>query len=69
MKDIGGREIQEGTKLERAVDGKAAATGHKYLVIKRMWSDDDPVASLVADGGFVSELLNMEVAKEFRGLE
>ena len=65
MKDSKGQQIKEGQTLKRIVDGMAVDAGHEYTVILRKWNDTDDTAALIADGGFVKEMLSVELAKEF----
>ena len=64
MQDAKGKEIKAGQTLRRIVDGRAVDTGFIYRVISRKW-DDEQSESLVADGGFVQELITPDRAKEY----
>lgn len=58
MKDSRGTLIEVGQKLVRIVDGMAVDKGYEYKVIEKE-------GKLAADGGFVTEYLDIERAKEF----
>lgn len=63
MKDARGKELKPGQTVKRILDGMAVDAGHEYKIVLRPW--DEETAALIADGGFVKELLNVERAKEF----
>lgn len=67
MNDINGRLITPGSKFKRVVDGRVTHIGHEYTAILSKFSSDEQ--ELVADGGFVKELLTPERAKEFEVIE
>lgn len=58
-------DFKPGQKLVRIVEGRATSAGHKYIVIEYDFNHDGkPV--LVADGGFIKELLTDENINEFQ---
>lgn len=65
IKDKHSKEIAPGQTLRRVVDGKAADAGHEYTVVRYDFKTGGEGADLVADGGFVKELLYPERALEF----
>lgn len=66
LRDIDGVPIKAGQKLVRAVDGQGTDTGYEYEVIEEKFSGSSKKPSLIADGGFIQELLYPERAVEFR---
>lgn len=66
MKDVSGNELIHGQTVERVVASRATYVGHKYTVVSRKWDQEDADDSLVADGGFIQELLTVERSKEFK---
>lgn len=65
IRDRNAKDIKPGQSLERVVDGKATYVGHKYIVKRYDWQTGGDGEDLIADGGFINELLSPERAKEF----
>lgn len=65
MKDAKGNVIEAGVTLRRVIDGRAVYAGQQYTVIARLWDDDDQAESLIADAGFIRELITPERALEY----
>lgn len=65
MNDAKNNPITKGARLRRIIDDRAAYVGHEYTVVERVWHEGDTGPSLVADGGFISELLSPERCKEY----
>lgn len=63
MKDSKGKELAPGQTVKRTVDGMAVDAGWEYKIELR--TEEDHSAILVANGGFVREILDPERAKEF----
>ena len=68
MKDVNGIEIQPGDRLRRVVDGAGTGVGYEYEAILYDFDADSSGEDLVADGGFIKELLTPDRAKEFEVL-
>lgn len=64
MEDVNGKPITAGSRLRRVVAGSVTAVGYEYQTVEYDFSGNG-TAELVADGGFVKELLSSERAKEF----
>jgi hypothetical protein len=57
-----------GDTIERIVESRGANVGYKYKVIEYdFWSNEKLV--LVADGGYIKELLSADRAKEYKKIE
>lgn len=65
MQDAKGTQIKAGQTLRRIVDSKAVYIGLVYTVISRKWDEEDKTESLVADGGYICELITKDRAKEY----
>ncbi len=65
IKDKHSKEIAPGQVLRRVVDGRATNAGHEYIVVQYDFKTGGEGEDLVADGGFVKELLWPERALEF----
>jgi hypothetical protein len=68
MNDKNGKPITPGATLKRIVEGRGAPVGYEYTAILYDFYGDG-TEHLVADGGFVKELLTSERAKEFEVIE
>ena len=67
MKDANGVHIEPGQTLERIIQTSAATVGHRYTVLQRNWhADDEEGEDLIADGGFIKELITPDRAKEYK---
>lgn len=69
MKDANGTEIKIGDDLERIVDGIPNKAGYKYTVIGMDWETEEPGTELVADGGFIKELITNTRALEYKVIQ
>jgi hypothetical protein len=70
IRDKNAKDIKPGQTLKRVVDGRATSKGYKYKVIQRDWTTGDPNGEdLVADGGFIKELLDPTISKEFEVID
>lgn len=65
MRDANEKLLEPGQTLKRVIAGRATPIGWKYKLIRRKWNEEDPEESLIADGGFIKELLNPKRAEEF----
>jgi len=66
----GGRKTMEfkvGDTIERIVESRGANVGYRYKVIEYdFWGNGELV--LVADGGYIKELLSADRAKEYNAV-
>lgn len=72
MKDHKGKELTDGQTAKRVVSISVMDVSSKrnlYAIRSRLWHEGDAEPSLVADAGFVTELLTPERAKEFEIIE
>lgn len=70
MKDTNGTEIKEGQTLRRIIDSGGGRKGQTYTVVLKKWSEEDEQHSLVADGGFIKELLSVrDTAEEYEVIQ
>ena len=67
MKDASGKPITPGATLKRIVENHSAPADHEYTVILYDFYGNGK-EDLVADGGFIKELLDLERAKEYEVL-
>jgi hypothetical protein len=58
-------EIKEGQTLKRIVDGRAVGKDHIYRVVKYNFSTGGVGDDLVADGGFIKELITKDRVSEY----
>lgn len=65
IRDKSAKEIKADQTLRRVVDGKATYKGHIYKVKQYDFKTNTEGTDLVADGGFIKELLDHDRAKEF----
>lgn len=59
-------EFKPGDKLERIVEGRGAPAGHCYTVVKGHFMSGGAGDDLIADGGYIRELITPERASEYR---
>lgn len=65
MNDAHGKEIQPGQTLKRLKESSGTRIGQTYKVILMDWHDGGEGEDLVADGGYIKQLLWPERAREF----
>lgn len=68
MKDAKGKEIKPGQTARRIVSKAVMEVNspyNKYTIRLKKWNLDDDTEVLVADAGFLTELLDADRAREF----
>jgi hypothetical protein len=65
IRDKNAKDIEPGQTLRRITVGNCTQVGHRYTVKQRNWKDGGEGKDLIADGGFINELITPERSKEY----
>jgi hypothetical protein len=69
LRDKNAKDIEPGQTLRRLVDHQAAYKGQRYIVKQYNWHTGGEGEDLIADTGFIKELLNPVLSKDFEIIE